>query len=154
MGNIPRREVVGLFMGEFQHNLDDKNRLIMPAKFREGLGERFIITKGLDTCLFAYPATEWQELATKLQSLPFTKADSRAFVRLFFSGASECEFDKQGRIVIPGNLKDYAKLDKECVVIGVSNRVEIWSKAQWDNYSSGAEGAYEEIAEKLDGLGI
>lgn len=140
-------------MGEFQHSLDEKNRLIMPAKLRDGLGDRFIITKGLDTCLFAYTETEFQQLAAKLQSLPFTKADSRAFVRMFFSGASECEFDKQGRIVIPSNLKEYANLDKECVIIGVSNRVEIWSRSEWEKYSEGAESSYEEIAEKLDGLG-
>ncbi|MGE5559523.1 MAG: division/cell wall cluster transcriptional repressor MraZ [Chloroflexota bacterium] len=142
-----------MFMGEFQHSLDEKNRLIMPAKLRDGLGDRFIITKGLDTCLFAYTETEFQQLAAKLQSLPFTKADSRAFVRMFFSGASECEFDKQGRIVIPSNLKEYANLDKECVIIGVSNRVEIWSRSEWEKYSEGAESSYEEIAEKLDGLG-
>lgn len=140
-------------MGEFQHSLDEKNRLIMPARLRDGLGDRFIITKGLDTCLFAYTETEFQQLAAKLQSLPFTKADSRAFVRMFFSGASECEFDKQGRIVIPSNLKEYANLDKECVIIGVSNRVEIWSRSEWEKYSEGAESSYEEIAEKLDGLG-
>lgn len=143
-----------MFMGEYQHGLDDKNRLIMPARFREELGLRFIVTKGLDACLFVYPLSQWEKLQQELGSLSFTKADSRAFVRLFFSGASECELDKQGRIVIPGNLKEYAHLDKDCVVLGVSNRVEIWGKDVWAKYSTDAEGSYEEIAEKLEGLGI
>lgn len=153
-GATTPEEVIRLFIGEHQHSLDDKNRLIMPAKFREGLGEKFVITRGLDACLFAYTETEWQQLASQLQSMPFTKADSRTFNRMFFSGASECEFDKQGRIVIPSNLKEHAKLEKDCVIIGVSNRVEIWSKAEWEKYTDGAESSYEEIAEKLSELGV
>lgn len=136
-------------MGEFQHTIDPKGRLIMPSKFREALGEKFVATKGLDNCLFVYPQGEWQALEQKLKSLPFTKADARAFVRFFFSGATECEVDKQGRILLPANLREYAKLDKDVVVLGVSTRVEIWSKEVWDKYSRQAESTYEEIAEKI-----
>ncbi|MFA5881349.1 MAG: division/cell wall cluster transcriptional repressor MraZ [Eubacteriales bacterium] len=138
-----------MFMGEFQHTIDVKGRLIVPSKFRDSLGERFVATKGLDNCLFVYPAEEWQQLEQKLKSLPFTRADARAFVRFFFSGATECEIDKQGRILLPANLREYAKLEKDVVVLGVSNRVEIWSSGEWEKYSSKAEATYEEIAEKI-----
>jgi MraZ protein len=138
-----------MFMGEYQHTVDPKGRLIVPAKFRESLGEKFVATKGMDNCLFVYPMDEWKILEQKLKALPFTKADARAFVRFFFSGATECELDKQGRILIPANLRDYASLDKDVVVIGVSSRVEIWSKERWENYSDQAEVSYEEISEKL-----
>lgn len=136
-------------MGEHQHTIDPKGRLIVPAKFREELGERFVATKGLDNCLFVYPMEEWKVLEQKLKGLPFTKADARAFVRFFFSGATECELDKQGRILIPGNLREYAKLDKDVVVIGVSSRVEIWSKENWEKYSNETEVSYAEVAEKI-----
>ncbi|GAA4715517.1 division/cell wall cluster transcriptional repressor MraZ [Brevibacillus fulvus] len=136
-------------MGEFQHSIDEKGRLIIPAKFREELGSSFVITRGLDQCLFVYPMDEWKALEERLKSLPFTKADARAFTRFFFSGAAECEWDKQGRVNIPTNLRDHAKLVKECVVIGVSSRVEIWSKEEWENYFNQSEGSFNEIAEKL-----
>lgn len=138
-----------VFMGEYQHTIDDKGRLIIPAKLREGLGFSFVITRGLDQCLFVYPLDEWKALEDKLKSLPFTKADARAFTRFFFSGATECEWDKQGRVTIPANLREHAHLSKECVVIGVSNRVEIWSKDSWDNYFAESESSFSEIAEKL-----
>ncbi|MWV45239.1 division/cell wall cluster transcriptional repressor MraZ [Paenibacillus sp. HJL G12] len=138
-----------MFMGEFQHSIDDKGRLIIPAKFRELLGSSFVITRGLDQCLFVYPLNEWSILEQKLKSLPLMKSDARAFTRFFFSGATECEWDKQGRVNLPGNLRQYAKLDKECVVLGVSNRVEIWSKDTWETYFQESEGAFNEIAEKL-----
>jgi MraZ protein len=138
-----------MFMGEFQHSIDDKGRLIIPAKFREALGPSFILTRGLDNCLFVYPKQEWAVLEQKLKALPLMKSDARAFTRFFFSGATECELDKQGRINIPGNLLEYAKLDKECVVLGVSNRVEIWSKSIWENYFRASEESFNEIAEKL-----
>ncbi len=139
----------GVFMGEYQHSIDDKGRLIIPAKFREGLGASFVITRGLDNCLFVYPMDEWKALEEKLKSLPFTKADARAFTRFFFSGATECEWDKQGRVNIPPNLREHARLQKECVVIGVSNRVEIWSKETWEAYFAQSEDSFGEIAEKL-----
>lgn len=138
-----------MFMGEFQHNIDDKGRLIIPAKFREELGETFIITRGLDKALFVYPMQEWKQIEQKLKSLPFTKADARKFTRFFFSGAIECEIDKQGRIIIPTNLRSYAQLTKECVVIGVSNRLEIWSKEYWESYYKDSEESFNDIAETL-----
>ncbi|MEF3310357.1 division/cell wall cluster transcriptional repressor MraZ [Paenibacillus sp. GYB004] len=138
-----------MFMGEYQHSVDDKGRMIVPAKFREALGAAFIVTRGLDNCLFVYPKEEWAVLEQKLKSLPLMKADARAFTRFFFSGATECELDKQGRINIPRNLCEYAKLDKDCVVLGVSNRVEIWSKQVWESYYEQSEESFNEIAEKL-----
>lgn len=141
-------------MGEYQHSIDPKGRLIIPARFREALGDRFIATKGLDNCLFLYPLSEWQVIEEKLKTLPFTKADARAFVRFFFSGATECEVDKQGRILLPGNLREFARIERDVVIIGVSTRVEVWSKEEWEKYSQQAEQSYEEIAEKIVDLGI
>ncbi|MGM8364229.1 division/cell wall cluster transcriptional repressor MraZ [Virgibacillus sp. W0181] len=138
-----------MFMGEFQHNIDTKGRMIVPAKFRTGLGDEFVITRGLDKCLFIYPMDEWKELELKLKKLPLTKKDARAFTRFFFSGAMECEVDKQGRINIPQPLRNYASLDKECVVIGVSNRVEVWSEEIWEDYFTDSEESFGEIAENL-----
>ncbi|AGA70227.1 mraZ protein [Desulfitobacterium dichloroeliminans LMG P-21439] len=141
-------------MGEYLHTIDGKGRLIVPAKFREALGERFIATKGLDHCLFVYPQEEWKILEEKLRALPFTQQDARAFVRFFFSGATECEIDKQGRILLPANLREYAQLDKDVVLVGVSSRVEIWSQGLWADYSRQAEDAYASAAESLVNLGI
>lgn len=136
-------------MGEYQHTIDQKGRVIIPAKFREGLGDHFMITRGLDQCIFVYPLEEWRQIEAKLKSLPFTRADARAFTRFFFSGAMECELDKQGRVTLPANLREYARLTKECVLIGVSNRVEIWSKAVWEEYYLQSEASFNEIAEKI-----
>jgi len=136
-------------MGEYQHSIDEKGRLTIPARFREELGAAFVITRGLDQCLFVYPSSEWGVLEQKLKSLSLMKSDARAFTRFFFSGAVECELDKQGRVNLPKNLTEHAKLDKDCVVIGVSSRVEIWSKAVWEDYSQKSEESFNEIAEKL-----
>ena len=141
-------------MGEYLHTIDGKGRVIIPARFREALGERFIATKGLDHCLFVYPMSEWTTLEQKLRTLPFTQQDVRAFVRFFFSGATECEVDKQGRILLPANLREYAQLVKDIVLVGVSTRVEIWSQALWADYSKQAETAYASAAESLVNLGI
>ncbi|WP_289354977.1 division/cell wall cluster transcriptional repressor MraZ [Paenibacillus sp. S-12] len=138
-----------MFMGEYQHSIDDKGRLIIPAKLRDSLGTTFILTRGLDQCLFVYPMNEWEALEQKLKALPMMKADARAFTRFFFSGASECEWDKQGRITIPSHLRGYAHLEKECMIIGVQNRVEIWSKDAWEQYVEKSESAFNEIAETL-----
>lgn len=138
-----------MFMGEFQHALDDKGRLTIPAKFRDGLGSPFVVTRGLDHCLFAYPLSEWKALEQKLRALPFTRADARAFTRFFFSGAVECEVDRQGRINLPANLREYAHLTKECVVIGVGSRVEIWDKARWEDYIRQQQETFVEIAETI-----
>lgn len=147
-------EVNVLFIGEYQHNIDSKGRVIIPSRFREDLGYKFVITKGLDHCLFVYSLQEWENLETKLKTLPLTNKDARAFVRFFFSGAAECEADKQGRVLIPANLREYAKLDKDVVVIGVSTRVEIWDKTLWDQYNSDDNISPEAIAEKMEFLGI
>lgn len=146
--------VVGMFMGEYHHNIDTKGRLIVPAKFREHLGDTFVLTRGLDQCLFGYPISEWALIEEKLKGLPLTKKDARAFTRFFFSGATECELDKQGRINISSPLMQYAKLDKECVVLGVSNRIEIWSKDLWEDYFTESEESFAEIAENMIGFDI
>lgn len=143
-----------MFIGEYQHTLDPKNRVIMPSKFREKLGDSFVMTKGLDNCLFIYSSKEWSIVEDKLKSLPMTNKDARAFVRFFFAGACECELDKQGRIVMPTNLKDYARIDKELVIIGVSTRIEIWSKEEWNKFNNDANISYEDVAEKMSQLGI
>jgi len=143
-----------MFMGEYQHTIDSKGRLFIPARFRDGLGEKFILTKGLDSCLFAYPPQEWTTLEQKMRSMPFTSSDVRAFVRFFFAGACECDVDKQGRILIPSNLRKHAALDREVVVVGVSLRVEIWSREKWDKYNSESAEMVEQIAEKIVGFDI
>lgn len=142
-----------MFIGEYQHALDVKNRMIIPSKFREGLGLAFVITKGLDGCLYAYTLEEWKKLEEKLKALPLTSKDARAFVRFFFSGAAEIEIDKQGRALIPQNLIEYANINKDIVSIGVSTRLEIWSKERWDEYNH-QNIDFEEIAEKMSELGI
>jgi len=138
-----------MFMGEFHHSVDDKGRMIIPAKFRENLGSSFVLTRGLDQCVFAYPRAEWIQLEQKLKALPFTKADARAFTRFFFSGACEVDLDKQGRIVLPSNLRTFANLTKECVLLGVSSRVEIWNRSIWESYYAKSEESFNEIAESI-----
>ncbi|MBC8062267.1 MAG: division/cell wall cluster transcriptional repressor MraZ [Clostridiaceae bacterium] len=142
-----------MFIGEYAHALDNKNRIIIPSKFREGLGENFVLTKGLDGCLYAYPMPEWMILEEKLKKLPLTSKDARAFVRFFFSGANEIEVDKQGRALIPQNLLEYANLEKEIVSIGVSTRIEIWGKDKWKTYND-SNIDFDEIAEKMSELNI
>ena len=143
-----------MFLGEYHHNVDTKGRLIVPAKFRDDLGEMFVLTRGLDQCLFGYPLNEWKIIEDKLKGLPMTKKDARAFTRFFFSGATECEIDKQGRINISSPLLNYAKLEKECVILGVSNRIEIWSQDIWNDYFSESADSFAEIAENMIGLDI
>ena len=143
-----------MFIGEYAHSIDVKGRLIMPAKFREELGETFIVTKGLDGCLFAYSKMEWSVIEEKLKALPFTSKDARAFNRFFFAGAQECEVDKQGRILISGNLREHASLEKDVVIIGVSTRIEIWDKTKWEDYCNNEDITPDDIAEKMSLLGI
>ena len=145
---------MGMFMGEYHHSIDNKGRIIVPSKFRDELGDMFIITRGLDQCLFGYPLSEWGLIEEKLKGLPLTKKDARAFTRFFFSGATESELDKQGRINIPAPLLQYAKLEKECVILGVSNRIEIWSKPIWEEYFNQSEESFAEIAENMIGFDI
>ncbi|WP_034526151.1 division/cell wall cluster transcriptional repressor MraZ [Secundilactobacillus oryzae] len=138
-----------MFMGEFEHSIDTKGRLIIPAKFREQLDDEFVITRGLDGCLFGYPMAEWEILQQKLKELPMNKRDARAFVRFFYSAATTCQFDKQGRINIPNQLIEHAEIKKQCVIVGVSNRFEVWSEDRWNDFSETAEENYDDIAENL-----
>ncbi len=138
-----------MFIGEYHHNIDDKGRLIVPSKFRSELGEQFIITRGLDKCIFIYSMTEWNNIINKLKSLPFTKKDARNFMRFFLSGATVCEFDKQGRISITSPLVHYANLNHECVIIGVNERLEIWAKESFDEFLTTNEEEFSEISEHL-----
>ncbi|QGG47844.1 division/cell wall cluster transcriptional repressor MraZ [Heliorestis convoluta] len=138
-----------MFMGEFQHSIDGKGRLFMPARFREALGEKFVSTKGLDGCIFVYPPEEWRRLEEKIKKLPFTRADARSFQRFFFSGAAECELDKQGRFLLPQHLRQYGSLEKDVTIIGVGTRIEIWNQESWQRYNDESNLDFEEVAEKL-----
>lgn len=138
-----------MLMGEYHHNIDEKGRLTIPSKFRYELGEKFIVTRGLDGCLFVYPMNEWESIVEKLKTLPFTKKDARAFLRFFLSGATECAFDRQGRISINAPLISYAEIIKECVIIGVNDRLEIWSEKNWEKFFSQNEENLSDIAEDL-----
>lgn len=141
-----------MFMGEYNHTVDAKGRLIVPSKFREQLGEEFVVTKGLDGCLFVYENTEWKALEEKLHALPLTNANARKFSRFFLAGATACEVDKQGRILLPAVLREFAKIDKDAVLVGVGSRIEIWSREVWN--ASNTYDDMDEIAENMEGLGI
>ncbi len=143
-----------MLLGEYKHIIDQKGRVAIPAKFREKLEKGAIITRGFDHCLFVFGDDEWRALAKKLVALPFAQASSRAFARLMLSGATDVEFDVQGRILVPVSLREYAKLKKQAVVIGMYTRLEIWSAEEWKTYKAKTEGAADEIAEKLGELGI
>ena len=142
-----------MFMGEYLHSLDSKNRVSVPAKYRERLGTSFILTKGLDSCLFVYPEEEWEIFENKLKALPLTNQGARQFVRFFFAGAVECTPDKQGRILIPQTLKRYSQIEKDIVFIGTGNRIEVWSKEKWDEYNHQAFNV-NELAKQMEELGI
>ena len=141
-------------MGEYTHTIDTKGRVIMPADFRTELGEKFYITKGLDSCLFLYGQEEWESLSTKLRQLPLAKSEARAVVRFFFAGARMLECDKQGRFLVPGNLREYAGLKKDVVLTGIMNRAELWDKENWTNYTGEVNPTVAVIAENLADLGI
>lgn len=143
-----------MLIGEYEHSLDVKGRLIMPAKIREDIGEKFIITKGLDGCLFGFSQIEWSNFEEKLKTLPLTNKNARDFVRFFLSGAIECEIDKQGRFLIAANLREYASLEKEVVIIGIGTRIEIWNKEKWKQYNSEENISADDIAENMTMLGI
>ncbi len=138
-----------MLIGEYHHSLDEKNRLIIPSKFRAEIGNEFIITRGLDRCLFIYSKDEWEKIVNKLSTLPFTKKDARDFLRFFLSGATVCEFDKQGRIIITSPLVQYAGLKKDCVIIGVNERLEIWSEESFNTFISENEDNFSKVAENL-----
>jgi len=137
-----------MFMGEYHHSIDSKGRIIIPSKVRDDLGENFIVTRGLDGCLFLYPKNEWDRIITKYKELPDTK-DKRQFMRIFLSGATICEYDKQGRINIPNPLIEFAKLEKDCIIIGVDEKLEIWSKQRWEEFIANNEDNISDIADSL-----
>lgn len=147
-------EVMRVFFGEYEHTMDPKGRISMPARFRDKLSETFYITKGLDQCLFIFPESEWLNIEEKLKALPLTQKNARQFVRAFYAGAMDCELDKQGRMMLSQNLREHAQLDKEVVLIGVSTRIEVWSKAAWETYQQDESQSYEALAEQLAQLGI
>lgn len=138
-----------MFMGEYSHNLDAKGRLIVPAKFREELGTKMIVTQGLDGCLSIYTPAAWEKIYASLQALPSTKKEARAYVRILTSRASEVELDNQGRILIPSKLIEQARIEKACVIVGAGEKVEIWAKNVWDAYMADSEESFEELAESL-----
>lgn len=143
-----------MLIGEYEHSLDAKGRLIMPSKLRESIGEKFIVTKGLDGCLFGFSKQEWTNFEEKLKNLPLTNKNARDFVRFFLSGATECEIDKQGRFLIVANLRQYASMEKDVVIIGVGTRIEIWNKQKWEEYNSEENISADAIAENMTLLGI
>ena len=143
-----------MLIGEFEHSLDAKGRLIMPAKLRTDMGEKFIITKGLDGCLFVFSQNEWSNFESKLKELPLTNKNARDFVRFFLSGATECEIDKQGRFLLVNTLREYAEITKEVIIIGVGTRLEIWNKDKWKKYNSNENISADTIAENMTMLGI
>ncbi len=140
-----------MFMGEYHHNIDEKGRIVIPTKFREILEDKFIVVRGIEKCLYIYAKKDWEKLVEKLNTLPFTKKDARTFIRSFFSGATECEFDRQGRTCIASPLIVYAGLSKECVIIGANDRIEIWGLTEWNNFLAQNEEKLSDIAENLFG---
>lgn len=137
-----------MLIGQYNHSIDTKGRIIIPSKVRDNLGDNFIVTRGLDGCLFVYPKCEWENIIDKYKQLPDTK-NRRHFMRIFLSGATECEYDKQGRINIPKPLVEYAKLEKDCIIIGVDERLEIWSKERWEGFINENEDNLSDIADEL-----
>ena len=142
-----------MFYGEYEHSLDKKGRLILPSKFREAAKsnyiEKFFMTRGLDNCLFMIPEEEWKIQEGKFRSVPFTKSQSRKFNRLYFSGAQDVVFDKQGRVLIPRYLKEFAGIKRDVMIVGVSNRIEIWDLEKWKEFYSSEKGSFEKLAEDL-----
>ena len=138
-----------MLIGEYRHNIDDKGRIIIPSKFREEIGMKFVVTRGLDGCLFVYSMDNWNKIVSKLQTLPFTKKDARTFMRFFLSGATVCEFDKQGRINLTNSLILYAGIQKECTIIGVNDRLEIWASEKLDAIMEENTLNFSDIAENL-----
>lgn len=143
-----------LLLGEYNHSIDEKSRVIMPSKFRDDLGSTFVITKGFDTCIFVFSIDEWKNFENKLKELPLSNENARKYVRYFLAGACECNVDKQGRILIPSHLKTHALLKKDIVITGVSTRAEIWDRERWDNYTSNENIDLNEIASHMSEYGI
>lgn len=144
-----RKWGINMLIGEYHHNIDEKGRLIIPSKFRDEIGNSFVVTRGLDGCLFVYSLIEWERIIKKLKKLPFTKKDARTFTRFFLSAATVCEFDRQGRINLVNSLIEYAGLKKECAIIGVNDRLEIWSLDKLNNLMNENFDKLDEISENL-----
>lgn len=142
-----------MLIGEYQHNLDAKKRLAIPAKLRLEIGQKAVVTRGLDRCLFIYPQKDWEELAQKLAQLPMGQENNRSFARMMLAGAQEVEMDSLGRVLVPDYLKDYADIEREAVIVGVFNRLEIWNKAKWVKYKEAVEKDTDKLAERLGDLG-
>jgi len=143
-----------MFIGEYNHKIDNRGRINIPSKLRDNMSEKFYLTKGLDNCLFLFPEDEWKVFEEKLKTLPLTNRDARAFVRMFFAGAMECVVDKQGRINISNNLITHSNIIKDVIIIGVGQRIELWSKENWEKYNEPDNISYDDIAEKMAELGI
>lgn len=140
---------INMFIGEFHHNIDDKGRIAIPSKYREILGNNFVITRGIEHCIYVYPNDTFNHIVTKLESLPFTKKDARAFIRFFMSGATAIELDKQGRVNVPSPLINYANLSKKCVIVGTGDRLEIWDEEAFNEFMSSCNDEMSDIAENL-----
>ena len=140
---------MNMFIGEYHHSIDSKGRIIIPSKFREELGNNFIVTRGIENCLFVYSIDNWDKICGKLNSLPFTRKDARNFIRFFMSGATEVELDNQGRINISSVLVNYASLEKDCVIIGTGDRLEIWAMESWNDFFNSTKDSMSDIAENL-----
>lgn len=143
-----------MLIGEYQHILDSKKRLAVPARLRKELGEKAVLTRGLNNCLSLYPMLEWRKVTERLEHLPMGQGDSRGFARLMFAGAVEVELDQLGRILIPDYLKNYAGLKQKVIIAGINNRLEIWDEGNWNSYKTETEKNTDMIAEKLGGLGL
>lgn len=141
-----------MFMSEYNHTIDTKGRLIIPSKFRDQLGDEFVVTKGMDGCLFVYANEDWNAFEQKLTSLPLINKEARKFARFFLAGAAQVEVDKQGRILLPANLRDFAGLEKDVVLVGVGSRIEIWSRENWENMD--ADSNMDDIAATMESLGL
>ncbi len=141
-----------MFMSEYNHTIDTKGRLIIPSKFRDQLGDEFVVTKGMDGCLFVYANEDWNVFEQKLTSLPLINKEARKFARFFLAGAAQVEVDKQGRILLPANLRDFAGLEKDVVLVGVGSRIEIWSRENWENMD--ADSNMDDIAATMESLGL
>lgn len=141
-----------MFMSEYNHTVDTKGRLIVPSKFREQLGDEFVVTKGMDGCLFVYANEDWIAFEQKLTSLPLINKEARKFARFFLAGAAQVEVDKQGRILLPANLREFAGLEKDVVLVGVGSRIEIWSRENWENMD--ADSDMDDIAATMESLGL
>lgn len=143
-----------MFMSEFNHMVDAKGRLIIPSKYREVLGDKFVVTKGLDGCLFVYDNAEWNAFEEKLRALPISKKDNRMFARHFLAGAAEVEVDKQGRILLPPNLREFADITRDVTFVGVAGHIEIWNRQRWEAMQKEEDESMEDIAERMDDLGL